>query len=65
MSTNLRFPPSSREADAGFIILQGDKAHAMSGSNCICVVTVLLETGQVPMSEPETTVTLETPAGLV
>jgi len=65
MSTNLLLPPCRPEADAGFIILQGDKAHAMSGSNCICVVTVLLETGQVPMREPETTVTLDTPAGLV
>lgn len=65
MSTNLLFPPTRPEADAGFIILQGDKAHAMSGSNCICVVTVLLETGVVAMSEPETTVVLDTPAGLV
>lgn len=65
MSTNLLLPASRPEADAGFIILQGDRAHAMSGSNCICVVTVLLETGQVPMSEPETTVRLDTPAGLV
>lgn len=65
MSTNLLFPPCRSDADAGFIILQGDKAHAMSGSNCICVVTVLLETGQVPMQEPETTVRLDTPAGLV
>lgn len=65
MSTNLLFPPCRPDVDAGFIILQGDKAHAMSGSNCICVVTVLLETGQVPMQEPETTVKLDTPAGLV
>ena len=65
MSTNLLFPPSRPDADAGFIVLQGDKAHAMSGSNCICVVTVLLETGVVPMMEPETAVRLDTPAGLV
>jgi len=65
MSTNLLLPPGHADADAGFIILQGDKAHAMSGSNCICVVTVLLETGLLPMSEPETTVKLDTPAGLV
>lgn len=65
MSTNLLFPPSHPDTDAGFIVLQGDKAHAMSGSNCICVVTVLLETGQVPMTEPETTVKLETPTGVV
>jgi len=65
MSTNLLLPPSDPRADAAFLILQGDKAHAMSGSNCICVVTVLLETGMVAMQEPETVVTLETPAGLV
>jgi len=65
MSTNLLLPPSRADADAAFIILQGDKAHSMSGSNCICVVTVLLETGALPMREPETVVRLETPAGLV
>ncbi len=65
MSVNLLLPPTRPEADAAFIILQADQAHAMSGSNCICVTTVLLETGMVPMTEPETTVVLETPAGLV
>jgi len=65
MSTNLLFPSSVKGADAGMIVLQGDKAHGMSGSNCICTVTVLLETGMVKMIEPETIVTLETPAGLV
>lgn len=64
-STNLLFPPTRPDADAGFIVLQGDKAHAMSGSNCICVVTVLLETGMLPMREPQTVVRLDTPAGLV
>lgn len=64
-SANLVFPSSHPEADAGFIILQADRAHAMSGSNTICVVTALLETGVVPMIEPETIVTLETAAGLV
>jgi len=65
MSTNLLFPPTRPDADAGFIVLQGDKAHAMSGSNCICVVTTLLETGQIAMTEPQTVVHLETPAGLI
>jgi len=37
----------------------------MSGSNSICVATVLLETGIVPMIEPETIFNLEAPAGLV
>jgi proline racemase len=65
MSTNLLVPPSLPDADASFLILQGDRAHAMSGSNAICVTTVLLETGLLPMVEPETVVRLETPAGLV
>ncbi|RLA14141.1 MAG: proline racemase [Gammaproteobacteria bacterium] len=65
MSTNLLFAPTHVEADVGFMILQSDKAHAMSGSNCICLVTVLLETGMIEMREPETIVTLDTPAGLV
>jgi proline racemase len=64
-SANLVFPSNDPEADAGFIILQSDRAHAMSGSNTICVVTALLETGVVPMTEPETPVVLETAAGLV
>src|SRR5213076_3145227 len=49
----------------GFIVLQSDQAHSMSGSNCICVVTALVETGRVPSTEPETVVRLDTPAGLV
>lgn len=65
MSTNLIFDPINKDADIGFLILQGDKAHAMSGSNSICLVTVLLETGRIEMKEPETTVTLDTPAGIV
>ncbi|MFF7063758.1 proline racemase family protein [Pseudomonas sp. NPDC008258] len=65
MSVNLLLPPTRPEAQAGFIVLQADKAHPMSGSNCICVVTALLELGMVPIQEPETTVVLDTPAGLV
>ncbi|MEE1926408.1 proline racemase family protein [Pseudomonas sp. 148P] len=65
MSVNLLLPPTRPEAHAGFIVLQADKAHPMSGSNCICVVTALLELGMVPMQEPETTVVLDTPAGLI
>lgn len=65
MSVNLLVAPTRPDADAGFIVLQADRAHPMSGSNCICVVTALLETGRVPMVEPETTVRLDTPAGLI
>ncbi|MFN3937055.1 MAG: proline racemase family protein [Gemmobacter sp.] len=65
MTTNLLLPPCRPDADAGFIVLQPDRAHPMSGSNAICVVTALLETGRVPMVEPETVVRLDTAAGLV
>lgn len=65
MSVNLLLPPTGPEVDAGFIVLQADRAHPMSGSNCICIVTALLETGRVAMVEPETVVRLDTPAGLV
>ena len=65
MSTNLIFPPTRPDADIGFIILQGDKTHAMSGSNSICLTTVLLETGMIPMTEPETIVRIDTASGRV
>lgn len=65
MSVNLLFPPTRADADAGFLVLQADKAHPMSGSNAICVVTALLESGRVPVTGPETIVRLDTPAGLV
>ncbi len=65
MSVNLLLPPTRQEAQAGFIVLQADEAHPMSGSNCICVVTALLETGMIAMDEPETKLVLDTAAGLV
>ena len=60
MTTNLLVPPCDPEADAAFIPMQADGSHAMSGSNAICVTTVLLETGILPMSEPVTEVVLDT-----
>ena len=64
-SVNLLLPAKHPDADAAFIILQPDQAHASSGSNAICATTALLEAGIVEMKEPETVVTLETAAGLV
>ena len=58
-------PPTVNEADFGMIVLQPDQAHAMSGSNAMCAVTAVLETGMKEMQEPETVVTLDTAAGLV
>src|SRR5438128_3590439 len=62
---NVILPPTRREADAGFVIMEQTDYPPMSGSNTICVTTVLLETGMVPMREPVTELVLEAPAGLI
>ena len=51
---NLILPPTRPEADAGFVIMEQTDYPPMSGSNTICVATVLLETGMLAMREPET-----------
>ncbi len=52
MLVNLLIAPMLAAADAGFVVLQADKVHVMSGSKAMCVVTALLETGRIPRSEP-------------
>lgn len=62
---NLLVPPKDPKAAMGFIIMEPADTPPMSGSNAICVATVLLETGIVAITEPETRLTLEAPGGLV
>lgn len=62
---NLLVPPRHPEADAAFIVMEPEDTPPMSGSNAICVATVILETALQPMVEPETTLLLEAPGGLV
>ena len=62
---NLILPPTDPAADAGYVIMEQVEYPGMSGTNTICVVTVLLETGMLPMREPVTELTLEAPAGLI
>ncbi len=62
---NLILPPADPTADAGYVIMEQVEYPGMSGTNTMCVVTVLLETGMVPMTEPLTELTLEAPAGLI
>src|SRR5207342_799519 len=62
---NLILPSSHPEADAGYVIMEQVEYPPMSGSNTICVATVLIETGMVEVTEPVTELLLETPAGLV
>jgi proline racemase len=62
---NLLVPPKDPRACTGWIIMEPADTPPMSGSNAICVATVLLETGIVPMQEPETKLVLEPPGGIV
>jgi proline racemase len=62
---NLLVPPIHPSADAAWIIMEPEDTPPMSGSNSICVATVLLDAGLVPMQEPETHMVLEAPGGLV
>ena len=62
---NLIVPATREDCAFGFIIMEPTEYPLMSGSNTICVATVLLETGMVEMTEPETTLRLQAPAGVV
>ena len=62
---NLLVPSKHPAAQMGFIIMEPEDTPPMSGSNSLCVATVLLDTGVLPMSEPETRLVLEAPGGLI
>lgn len=62
---NLLVPPVDPTADMGFIIMEPEHTPPMSGSNSMCVATVLLETGIIPMSEGLNALRLEAPGGVI
>lgn len=62
---NLLVAPCHPDADMGYVIMEQVEYPVMSGHNTICVVTAILETGVLPAIEPTTTLTLESPAGLI
>jgi proline racemase len=62
---NLIVPARRPDCAAGAIIMEPTEYPPMSGSNTMCIATVLLETGMVPMTEPETRLRLDMPAGPV
>ena len=64
-NANIVLPSNDPAASLGFVILEATEYPAMSGSNTMCVATVLLETGMLPMTEPVTDLVLESPAGLI
>jgi proline racemase len=62
---NLLVPPKHPKAQMGWIIMEPADVPPMSGSNSLCVATVLLDSGILPMTEPETRLVLEAPGGLI
>ncbi|MGO9949105.1 MAG: proline racemase family protein, partial [Steroidobacteraceae bacterium] len=62
---NLLVPATRPDCDVGAIIMEPTEYVPMSGSNTICIVTVLLETGIVAMREPQTILMLDLPGGVV
>ncbi|RLJ41511.1 proline racemase [Litoreibacter meonggei] len=62
---NLLVPPKHPDAQMGWIIMEPEDTPPMSGSNSICVSTVLLDSGIIEMKEPVTEMVLEAPGGLV
>jgi len=65
LCANVILPSTHPKAAAGFIIMEQTEYPPMSGTNTICVATALLETGMLPMNEPQTKFMLEAPAGLI
>jgi len=57
--------PVTPDADIGILFLHNEGFSTMCGHGIIGVATVALETGMLPASEPETTIKIDTPAGLV
>ncbi|HEX7352678.1 proline racemase family protein [Brachybacterium sp.] len=64
MSVDLIVPPGHPEAQAGYIIMEAMGYPMYSGSNTLCVATVLLESGMIAMTGGEQQIVLESPAGL-
>lgn len=62
---NLLMPSKDPRAQMAWIIMEPADTPPMSGSNSLCVATVLLDSGILPMTEPVTHLVLEAPGGLV
>ncbi len=57
--------PATSGADLGVLFMHNEGYSTMCGHGIIGLTTVLVETGMIPASSPETTVRIDTPAGLV
>ena len=58
-------PPVAEGSDLSVLFLHNDGFSTMCGHGIIALGKVLIDTGMVAASEPETTIRIDTPAGLV
>ncbi len=65
MSGAILQPATRPDADYGVLYIEVSGCLPMCGHGTIGVATVLVETGMVEVTEPVTTIRLDTPAGLV
>src|ERR1700755_2096905 len=65
MSGAILQPPTRPDADYGVVYIEVSGCLPMCGHGTMGVATVLVETGMVEVTEPVTTIRLDTPAGLV
>lgn len=65
MSGAILQPPTRPDADYGVLFIEVSGCLPMCGHGTMGVATVLVETGMVEVTEPETVIRLDTPAGLV
>jgi len=58
-------PPVTPDANFGILFIHNEGFSTMCGHGIIGIVTVVLETGMFPMTEPTTTLRINSPAGLI
>jgi trans-L-3-hydroxyproline dehydratase len=58
-------PPVTPGADIGILFMHNEGYSSMCGHGIIAITKVALETGLIPMKGPETTVRIDSPAGLI
>lgn len=65
MSGAILQPPTRDDCDVGVVYIEVSGCLPMCGHGTMGVATTLVETGAVAVTEPETVIRLDTPAGLV
>jgi proline racemase len=58
-------PPASEDGDLSVLFMHNEGFSTMCGHGIIALAKVVLETGILPVTEPETTLRIDTPAGRV